>query len=262
MPPLSSGLRLKPKKRSGFNEKDSLTDTGQPSGGTSRSFSALREGLPPVTSFQPIPINTSRIEELTQQFASPGVRQLRRGLTSALATAPGVNPIIAAQQKRQAVRGFGEGLEGVVSSARSVALDIFGREFSQLTEAERGRVQEEIRRRQEALQLGVMDVNQADADRGSSSVGFTGGHTPGEIPSQSPLERLGFGSRGGATQTGAEVQRTSSGGFRPNPNIWPGGVSQQQKAIAVSQEQGIPLESFFGNQDPDFVNLKNIFESV
>lgn len=69
--------------------------------------------------------DTALIKSLTQQFAAPGVRRLRQ----ALQTATGgyyENPNVKAMTLRQALEGYGSGLESVMAGAGQTALGTWG----------------------------------------------------------------------------------------------------------------------------------------
>ena len=91
----------------------------------------------PSSYFAPLP-DTSRIQFLTQQAAAPGARKLRMGLLGALqASKRAENPNVQALLGRQAVAGYGEGLESVMGGARREGMGMYAPEYAAMTEQEK-----------------------------------------------------------------------------------------------------------------------------
>ena len=91
----------------------------------------------PSSYFAPLP-DTGRIQFLTQQAAAPGARKLRMGLLRALQMAKRAeNPNVQALLGRQAVAGYGEGLESVMGGARREGMGMYAPEYAAMTEQEK-----------------------------------------------------------------------------------------------------------------------------
>ena len=91
----------------------------------------------PSSYFAPLP-DTGRIQFLTQQAAAPGARKLRMGLLGALqASKRAENPNVQALLGRQAVAGYGEGLESVMGGARREGMGMYAPEYAAMTEQEK-----------------------------------------------------------------------------------------------------------------------------
>lgn len=76
-----------------------------------------------------------RIQFLTQQAAAPAARKLRMGLLGALqAGRRAENPNVQALLGRQAVAGYGEGLESVMGGARREGMGLYAPEYAASTE--------------------------------------------------------------------------------------------------------------------------------
>ena len=91
----------------------------------------------PSSYFAPLP-DTGRIQFLTQQAAAPGARKLRMGLLGALQMAKRAeNPNVQALLGRQAVAGYGEGLESVMGGARREGMGMYAPEYAAMTEQEK-----------------------------------------------------------------------------------------------------------------------------
>lgn len=78
-----------------------------------------------------------RIRALTQTQAAPGLRNLRQQMARAY-TLPSTNPNIKAMNLREALAGYGSGLESIMSGARRGAGEEYAREYE--TEATEGRL--------------------------------------------------------------------------------------------------------------------------
>lgn len=88
----------------------------------------------PSPYFAPSP-DLGRIQFLTQQAAAPAARKLRMGLLGALqAGRRAENPNVQALLGRQAVAGYGEGLESVMGGARREGMGLYAPEYAASTE--------------------------------------------------------------------------------------------------------------------------------
>lgn len=72
--------------------------------------------------------DTAKVEGLAQRLAAPGVRNLRNALQT---TSQGYyeNPNVKAQTLRDALAGYGSGLESVEAGALGSAANIYGQEY-------------------------------------------------------------------------------------------------------------------------------------
>ena len=71
---------------------------------------------------------TSRISALRQQFAAPQIGRLKRKMTGSMA-GMGYDPQ-SVQARRSTIRGYGEGLGGIMARAGQVALSQYGQEYA------------------------------------------------------------------------------------------------------------------------------------
>jgi len=88
-----------------------------------------------------------RVEELTQQLAAPGVRGLRTQVQRAIGRRY-VNPQVARMTLREALAGYGAGLESVMGGARTTALGQYETEYAPQAEKARLEYQTGISRAQ------------------------------------------------------------------------------------------------------------------
>lgn len=98
----------------------------------------LAGGIPaaptPAPYFAPSP-DLGRIQFLTQQAGAPGVRKLRMGLLRALQEGRRAeNPNVQAMLAREAIAGYGEGLESVMGGARREGMGLYAPEFAAMGE--------------------------------------------------------------------------------------------------------------------------------
>lgn len=83
----------------------------------------------PMPTYTPPTYDTSRLRFLGEQQAAPGIRSLRRGVSEALGKSY-ENPNVSALAKREALGGFGEGLEQVYGGARRTAQAMYAPEYA------------------------------------------------------------------------------------------------------------------------------------
>jgi len=69
-----------------------------------------------------------RIKSLAQRIAAPGLRNIRQQVQRA-STMPSTNPNIRAMTLREALSGYGQGLESIMGGARSGAGQEYAREY-------------------------------------------------------------------------------------------------------------------------------------
>lgn len=105
-----------------------------------------------------------RVEKLTQQLAAPGIKGLRSQVQRAIGRRY-INPQVARMTLREALAGYGQGLESVMAGARRGALTQYEQEYAPQLEKSRleyqagvGRAQEEYRTR---VQAGIAEYNMA-----------------------------------------------------------------------------------------------------
>lgn len=70
------------------------------------------------------------VRRLTQVKSAPGVRRLRTAVQQAMAT-PHENPNVKALSLREALGGYGQGLQSVMTGAESAAQSEYGRRYAQ-----------------------------------------------------------------------------------------------------------------------------------
>lgn len=121
------------------------------------------EPMAQVPPFPTPPVDIGRIESLTQQFAAPYTRRSRMALREALMRSQQIeNPATRAFYARQALEGFGGGLEEAIAGSRRAALSTYQMEYQPETHAaeavwaekrarERIEWEEQMRRRREGL---------------------------------------------------------------------------------------------------------------
>jgi len=74
--------------------------------------------------------NEREVARLTQTKAAPGVRRLRSAVERATST-PYENPNVKALSLREALGGYGQGLQSVMTGAESAAQSEYGRKYAQ-----------------------------------------------------------------------------------------------------------------------------------
>ncbi len=92
-----------------------------------------------------------RVEELTQQLAAPGIKGLRSQVQRAIGKRY-VNPQVARMTLREALAGYGQGLESVMGGARRGALTQYEQEYAPQLEKSRLEYQAEASRAQQEYQ--------------------------------------------------------------------------------------------------------------
>ena len=83
--------------------------------------------------------DTGRVESLAQRFAAPGIRNLRSAMQDVQG---GVyeNPNVKSMTVREALQGYGQGLENVMAGALKEGAGVYGQEFApQVSAALQGR---------------------------------------------------------------------------------------------------------------------------
>ena len=109
-----------------------------PTGQTLQSPLYLNPIQPPTVQPYSAPVyDSTRVEQLTQQYAAPSVRQLGGALSETLHTGSYAdNPAISALSARKALEGYGQGLEGALAGARGQASSQYGQEYNALSGAQ------------------------------------------------------------------------------------------------------------------------------
>jgi len=91
-----------------------------------------------IPTYTPIARNEGRISELAQKAGAVGLGKLGRALNTALSQARGVGDSpMAEQTTRNALRGYGEGLDSVMGQAQQTGLQQYEQEYKPLEEANR-----------------------------------------------------------------------------------------------------------------------------
>lgn len=100
-------------------------------GGTTTTTTG-RPTLPELPEFELPEYEESEVASLAQKIAAPKVRRLRETTRAAIATrGPGYeNPNIRRMTVRQALQGYGTGLESIISGARSAAVSEYGQQYA------------------------------------------------------------------------------------------------------------------------------------
>lgn len=226
---------------------------GVPFGG-SEEEGKLSLTYPEVPEFVPPALDIGRVQELTQQTAAPGLRRERfgtiRGLQLARAEGERRGNPLSQLLRRQVLEARGQNIADIMSGAQQQARSLYGPEYAAAVEAERSRV-ESARQKATAEYAYSIRRDLLDRSRGPSGRSSTGGRT---ITRRAPLRFSGSTSFGGGVT--AATRRQGGGGFtapQVNPSYWPGGYAQQQEALRLSADTNIPLEQFYGRQDPNRV---------
>jgi len=97
-----------------------VTSSWQPSG-TKPTFGAIPQFTAPEWDEQ-------EIEQLTQRKAAPGIRQLREAVQSAMRK-PYSSPQVQRMTLRDALQGYGIGLESVLGGAGQAAIGEYGQKY-------------------------------------------------------------------------------------------------------------------------------------
>lgn len=84
--------------------------------------------LPEMPKYTAPEWDEGKIKGLTQTFAAPGLRSLRQQMARAT-TQPSSNPNVRAMTLREALAGYGAGLESIMSGARQTAGSEYAREY-------------------------------------------------------------------------------------------------------------------------------------
>jgi len=116
--PKASYAQLQPLKTGGYSV--STTETIAPSG-PSPTYGEIPDFLTPEW-------NEREINRMAQQKAAPGVRKLRTAIQQAQSRTY-ENPNVGRMTLRDALAGYGLGLEGVMAGAQSSALGEYGRKY-------------------------------------------------------------------------------------------------------------------------------------
>lgn len=105
------------------------TDTGVGTVGTTTwEPTGERPELPELPAFEAPEYEEAEVRRLTQEIAAPRVRQLRETTRRALARTY-ENPNIRRMTVREALAGYGTGLEGVLAGARRGAIAEYGQRY-------------------------------------------------------------------------------------------------------------------------------------
>lgn len=88
----------------------------------------------------------NRVASLTQQAAAPGVRRLRQAVAEA-SNQSYANPNVKAMTLRQALEGFGTGLESVMSGAAHTAAAEYDPEFQSKTQESQANFSTDVNKR-------------------------------------------------------------------------------------------------------------------
>ena len=109
---------------------------------------------PEYPTYTPAAREPGRVEELTQQIAAPGVRGLRTQVQRAIGRRY-VNPQVARMTLREALAGYGAGLESVMGGARRGALGQYETEYAPKAEKARMEYQTGVSQAQAAYQARI-----------------------------------------------------------------------------------------------------------
>lgn len=98
-----------------------------------------RPELPEIPEFQPPEYEEREVAQIAQRIAGPQVRRLRETTRAAITRrGPGYeNPNVRRMTVRQALQGYGTGLEGIISGARRGAVAEYAQQYGPRVEAAR-----------------------------------------------------------------------------------------------------------------------------
>ena len=173
----------------------------RPTGGTSVSQwtpAGPAPTLAPYPEFAAPEWDEGAIKSLTQQRAAPGVRRLREATRRATQRASyAENPAVTAMSLREALAGYGTGLESVLGGAARTARGEYGEEYGR--EFQTAQIQNQARQRE--LDLAFQAAMQAWSREGT----------------QTTTRRETYGEPGGGGTTGTVITGTTPG-TRPGPS--------------------------------------------
>lgn len=157
----------------------------------------------PVTPYEPPAYDYGRLESLTQQFASPALSRLRRGVREATMTGQyEENPAVRAMMARRSLEGYGTGLGSALASARGTAASVYGTEYQ--TQADAARRAAEERWARERMQMTASQTTESRLQRPTGG----GLRAPSRLPhtvsyvQHDPLASVRTGSSSGGTSPG------------------------------------------------------------
>lgn len=109
----------------------SLTPPSMSIGGGARESSSSRSTTPGSGTGDGIipPYDTAKVESLAQRFAAPGVRRLRSALQD-VQQGYYENPNVKRMTLRDALSGYGQGLESTMAGALRSGADIYNQEYT------------------------------------------------------------------------------------------------------------------------------------
>lgn len=178
--------------------------------------------IPPVERFVPPAVDTGRIERITQQFASPYISKNRRALTNALVLAQQAeSPTERALLTREALGGFGGGVDEALARSRASAMSAYAPEYESMVEADRLSWSERMMRERYKY---LASLEASTTDTGPHMGGGIPGRAIGRLPDSGPgrvsLPMLDspwgsiHGPRGrwGVGSGGGQVSTPSTGG--------------------------------------------------
>lgn len=118
-------------------------------------------GLPGGPSLNIPAYDYKKVEALGQRFAAPGIRNLRNAVQQ---TQQGYyeNPNVKSQTLRDALAGYGQGLEDVVAGATKTGAGIYGQEYGAGVNAEMARFQAAEQRALQSERLAAEERMQRD----------------------------------------------------------------------------------------------------
>jgi len=152
--------------------------------------------LPTLPEFNMPEWDEGEITKLTQKYAAPGVRSLRAQVQQAQA-APYENPNVKRMALRDALQGYGIGLEGVMAGAARSAAGEYGQKYA--TQAQEAQVRHEDVVKQMTTNFeAAMQEYMASMTETRESENVYGDEEAGGFtqPFRSPLLRLNTGNVG------------------------------------------------------------------
>ena len=210
----------------------------------------------PSPYFAPLP-DIGRIQFLTRQAAAPGVRKLRMGLLGALqAGRRAENPNMQALLGRQAVAGYGEGLESVMGGARQEGMGLYAPEFAAMTEQEKANWLA-AREKEHSDYLAALEQYKAkeptgmtkpsrylgEEHIGASNFGLGSGSDSDRIYQANKASMLGYdgGAAGGDIYAGARMLQEFS---LNNPNATRGDLDAYKLKVGIPTGQSSTYDDY------------------
>ncbi|MBV6340444.1 hypothetical protein [Candidatus Magnetobacterium casense] len=213
-----------------------------PSSGSGGMFGSKRKELlaPEVSPYFAPQQDWDRIRFLQQQQAAPAVRKLRKGLLSTLQTARRAeNPNVQGLIGREALSGYGEGLESAMAGAGGEAQRMYAPEYSADVQAGLLNWQADERRKlldYEMAQKEYFFDKERRAREGFNRKEPT--HTLRNMPFSTST--LGQDLSGGGQITRVANNAPPS----VNPQFW-ASWEDQQVGIRRAEETGRPISDFY-----------------